>query len=94
MSMLQSPIAPPDDPAQEAALLKTEAVLRVLKGRTTVEQEAARLQVDAMLVRGWLESTYRAICYASEQDLMRSTSIERHGDGAGTRGAPSAANGF
>src|SRR5690606_7717216 len=53
--------------AQEAALLKTEAVLRILKGRTTVEQEATRLQVDTRLVADWLESTFRAIWYASEQ---------------------------
>jgi hypothetical protein len=44
-----------------AALLKTEAVLRILKGRTTAEEEAARLQVDIATVATWLESTFRAI---------------------------------
>ena len=96
MSMPHSPIASLDaDLAQEAALLKAEAVLRILKGRTTVEQEAARLQVDASLIASWLKSTFRAICDASEQNLMRSIRAERHRDDPDDRAAPhGAANAY
>ncbi|HEX2082564.1 MAG TPA: hypothetical protein VHF86_03655 [Xanthomonadaceae bacterium] len=93
--MPHSPIASQDDLAQEAALLKAEAVLRILKGRTTVEQEASRLQVDASLVACWLKSTFRAICDAADQNLLRSIQAERHRDDADIRAARSgAANAF
>jgi hypothetical protein len=55
-----------------AAMLKSEAMLRILKGRTTAEQEAVRLQVDVATVRAWLESTFRAITRGPDETLMRS----------------------
>ena len=68
-----------------ATILKTEAMLRILKGRTTAEQEAARLQVDAATVGVWLESTFRAIGRALDENLMRSLDPEsRTSDGAPT----------
>ena len=54
-----------------AALLKTEAVLRILKGRTTAEEEAARMQVDTATVTTWLESTFRALSRALDEGLTR-----------------------
>lgn len=71
------------DDFDSAAILKTEAMLRILKGRTTAEQEAARLQVDTATVSAWLESTFRAINRALDENLMRSLDSEsRTSDGA------------
>jgi len=74
---------PADDDFDPAAVLKTEAMLRILKGRTTAEQEAARLQVDTATVSVWLESTFRAISRALDENLMRSLdSASRMSDGS------------
>ncbi len=72
------------DDLDAAAILKTEAMLRILKGRTTAEQEAARLQVDAVTVSTWLESTFRAINRALDENLLRSLDP----DSRTTAGAP------
>jgi len=71
------------DDFDPTAILKTEAMLRILKGRTTAEQEAARLQVDTATVSAWLESTFRAISRALDENRMRSLDPEsRTSDGA------------
>lgn len=84
--------APADD-FDPAAILKTEAMLRILKGRTTAEQEAARLQVDAATVGVWLESTFRAISRALDEDLMRSLDPDSRTN-AGAPVAPARTRGF
>lgn len=78
------PLSSAADDFDSAAILKTEAMLRILKGRTTAEQEAARLQVDAVTVSTWLESTFRAINRALDENLMRSLDP----DSRTTSGAP------
>lgn len=60
-----------------AALLKTEAVLRILKGRSTAAEEAARMQVDAATIAVWLDSTFRAISRVLDEGLSRQDADSR-----------------
>jgi hypothetical protein len=46
---------------QDRAVRRSEAVLRILKDRSTLVEEAVRMEVDVETVAGWLATTLVAI---------------------------------
>lgn len=51
-----------------AAVRRSEAVLRILKNRSTIVDEAVRMSVDVETVVAWLAATYTAIRRALDRD--------------------------
>ena len=56
-----------------AAVRRSEAVLRILKDRTTIVDEAVRMGVDVDTVVGWLAATSAAISRALEGESTPAT---------------------
>ena len=56
-----------------AAVRRSEAVLRILKDRTTIVDEAVRMDVDVDTVVGWLAATSAAISRALEAESAPAT---------------------
>ena len=56
-----------------AAARRSEAMLRILKDRSTVVDEAVRMNVDVDTVVDWLSATLAAISRALDRDSMLAT---------------------
>lgn len=56
-----------------AAVRRSEAVLRILKDRSTVVDEAVRMNVDVDLVVAWLSATLTAISRALDHESAPAT---------------------
>jgi hypothetical protein len=61
-----------------AAVRRSEAMLRILKDRSTVVDEAVRMNVDVETVVAWLSATLAAINRALERDVA--STAHRHSD--------------